>query len=105
MISVENAKEYLRIPAEQTDEDAFVNSIIQDGYDYLRDAVDDFDEIYAENEVFARKADRYVLHFHLPTAYDEREGLGAGAECMSYSARALMTQLSLYRKAGDNNAN
>lgn len=101
MITADHVKDYLRIPLEQTDEDAFIESIIQDGYDYLRDAVDDFDEIYEENSIFQRKADRFVLHFHVPTAYDEREGMGAGAKEMSYAARSLITQLSLYRKAGE----
>lgn len=102
MITINQAKDYLRIPFEHTDEDMFIESIINDGYDYLRDAVDNFDAIYAENEVFQRKADRYVLHFHVPTAYDQREGLESGPMQIGYAARSLLLQLSLYKKAGEN---
>jgi hypothetical protein len=100
MIVLADVKDYLRIPQDLTEDDVFLNTIIEDGYDYLRDAVDDFDEIYNGNELFARKADRWVLNFHCPTAYEEREGMGSGAKEMGYASRALITQLSLYGKAG-----
>ena len=38
MVTVAEVKEYLRIPYD--DEDVFVQSIIEAGYDYLQDAVD-----------------------------------------------------------------
>ena len=58
MVTVADVKEYLRIPCD--DEDVFIQSIIEAGYDYLQDAVDDFDKLYQSNERFARKADYFV---------------------------------------------
>lgn len=101
MITIDQVKDYLRIPADLTEDDVMLTTIIQDGYDYLRDAIDDFDVIYEENDVFQRKSDRFVLHFFVPTAYEEREGMGSGAQQMGYAARALITQLSLYKKVGE----
>ena len=95
MISTEEAKQYLRIP--YNDDDQFLESIIEAGYAYLRDAVDDFDAIYAQNETFSIKADLWVKTMWLPEAYDNREGMTAGNPSMGYVSRALITQLSLYK--------
>ena len=94
MVTVAEVKEYLRIPYDE--EDVFVQSIIEAGYDYLQDAVDDFDKLYQSNERFARKADYFVKLHWSPTAYDQREGMLSGEPALNYAARALLTQLQLY---------
>lgn len=103
MIDVDEVKEYLRINTD--DDDNFINEIITTGYDYLRDAVDDFDDIYEQNETFARKSDLFVKTKWIPNEYDNREGMQVGANELNYSARSLLTQLSLYRKVGETDAN
>lgn len=97
MVTVDEVKEYLNIFDDSNDK--MLESMIQGGYDYLVDAIDDFDYIYAENEVFARKADSFVKHYFVPDAYDQREGMYDGARIdMNRPARAVLTQLQLYRK-------
>lgn len=94
MVTVDQAKKYLHIPYD--DDDSFIQSIIDVGYDYLRDAVDDFDKLQAGNEQFARKADALVLTQFLPDLYDKREGGTSGEPALGYVARAMITQLQLY---------
>lgn len=99
MITASDVKNYLRI--DYTDDDALITSAIQAGYDYLTDAIDDFDLLYSSNTVFARKADMWVLCHYLPPMYDQREGMFTGkAAEMDYGARALLTQLQLYIYTG-----
>lgn len=96
MISINQAKAYLRIPYK--DDDGYIASAIRQGYSYLRDAVDDFDEIYTKDSVFSDKCDMWVLTQWMPNAYDRREGMLTGVVTMDYTARAMLTQLQMYRK-------
>ena len=96
MISVDQVKDYLRIPYKE--DDGYIESAISQGYSYIRDAVDDFDEIYAKDSVFSDKCDMWVLTQWMPSAYDRREGMFTGAVTMDYTARAMLTQLQMYRK-------
>lgn len=96
MISVDQVKDYLRIPYEE--DDGYIESSISQGYSYIRDAVDDFDEIYAKDSVFSDKCDMWVLTQWIPSAYDRREGMFTGVVTMDYTARAILTQLQMYRK-------
>lgn len=97
MLTVDQVKQYLGIPG--TQDDAFIELIITDGYDYLRDAVDDFDTLYNSEGSFKRKADAWVLNFYTADAYDQREGAYDGQRVdMNRPSRALLTQLQLYRK-------
>lgn len=98
MISVDQVKEYLRIPYEE--DDGYIESVINQGYSYIGDAVDDFDAIYAEDAAFSDKCDMWVLTQWMPSAYDRREGMFTGAVTMDYTARAMLTQLQMYRKEG-----
>nr|DAG49952.1 MAG TPA: head tail connector [Bacteriophage sp.] len=95
MINVSSVKNYLKIPYD--DDDGFIKNIITAGYDYLRGAIDDFDDIYADDPGFASKADLWVLTMYIPPAYDDREGAYSGGAAMSYGARAMLTQLQTYR--------
>lgn len=97
MVTLEEVKEYLNIVGD--DDDRILNREITAGYGYLEDAVDDFQAIYDNNEKFKNKADAWVLDFWLPDAYDNREGGWAeGSAGMDPRARAMITQLQLYRK-------
>lgn len=96
MITAEQVKEYLRIP--YADDDSFIERIIKQGYDYLKDAIDDYETLYAENITFSGKCDMWVLTHWIPGAYDQREGMFTGKPEMDYAARAMLTQLQLYRK-------
>ena len=96
MISINQAKAYLRIPYKE--DDSYIVSAIIQGYSYLRDAVDDFDEIYTKDSVFSDKCDMWVLTQWMPNAYDRREGMLTGVVTMDYTARAMLTQLQMYRK-------
>ena len=96
MISINQTKAYLRIP--YTEDDSYITSAIIQGYSYLRDAVDDFDEIYTKDSVFSDKCDMWVLTQWMPNAYDRREGMLTGVVTIDYTARAMLTQLQMYRK-------
>lgn len=98
MISVDQVKDYLRIPYEE--DDGYIENVISQGYSYIRDAVDDFDEIYAKDAAFSDKCDMWVLTQWMPSAYDRREGMFTGAATMDYTARAMLTQIQMYRKEG-----
>lgn len=98
MVTVQTVKNYLRIPYD--DDDQFIKQLIDGGYDYLRDAVDDFDLLIAGNANFSRKADYFVLMHWLPLGYDQREGMTSGEPALNYAARSLLTQLQLYRYEG-----
>ncbi len=100
MITVDDVKGYLKIPYD--DEDSLITRMIQDGYDQLDDAINDFDEIYKENKKFARKADNWVLCYYMPDAYDQREGAYDGRRTgMNYPARSELTKLQLTRKESE----
>ena len=96
MISINQTKAYLRISYKE--DDSYITSAIIQGYSYLRDAVDDFDEIYTKDSVFSDKCDMWVLAQWMPNAYDRREGMLTGVVTMDYTARAMLTQLQMYRK-------
>lgn len=57
MITPEELKEYLRIPYD--DDDAFIRRIIDTGYGYLEDAIDNYRALYKANERFRNKASIY----------------------------------------------
>nr|DAJ81303.1 MAG TPA: hypothetical protein [Caudoviricetes sp.] len=97
IVTGDEVKEYLNIVGD--DDDRILNREIVAGYGYLEDAVDDFQEIYDSNENFKTKPDAWVLDFGIPDAYDNREGGWAeGSAGMDPRARAMITQLQLYRK-------
>ena len=97
MIEVNQVKEYLRIPIEDTSDDAFIDTIITLGYDYLESAVDDFHSKYESNEGFKRKSDYWIQTSWCPQAYDEREGMTSGGTEMGYTSRSLLLQLQTYK--------
>ena len=96
MITASDVKNYLRI--DYTDDDALIESAITAGYDYLADAIDNYEQLYAGNELFARKADSWVLTHWMPPMYDQREGmLTDRSSNLNYAARAMLTQLQMYK--------
>ena len=102
MIQASDVKAYLRI--DYTDDDNFIADIIQTGYDYLADAIDDFSELYSGDEVFSRKADLWVKTQWCPPMYDQREGMLTDRDSkLNYAARAMLTQLQMYRVEEETN--
>lgn len=96
MLDLTEVKSYLRIPYD--DDDTYLKVAIDQGYGYLRDAVDDYDDLYESVSAFADKCDLWVLSQWLPAAYDRREGMFTGVTEMDYAARAMLTQIQMYRK-------
>ena len=96
MIQTSDVKAYMRI--DYADDDNFIADIIQTGYDYLADAIENFSELYAEDDVFSRKADMWVKTQWCPPMYDQREGmLTDRSSNLNYAARAMLTQLQMYK--------
>lgn len=96
MLDLEKVKSYLRIPYD--DDDAYLMMAMTQGYGYLKDAVDDYDDLYDSVSAFVDKCDLWVLTQWLPVAYDRREGMFSGVTEMDYAARAMLTQIQMYRK-------
>ena len=104
MIQASDVKAYLRI--DYNDDDNFIADVIQTGYDYLADAIDDFSELYSGDEVFSRKADLWVKTQWCPPMYDQREGMLTDKDIkLNYAARAMLTQLQMYRVEEETNDN
>ena len=102
MIQASDVKAYLRI--DYADDDNFIADIIQTGYDYLADAIDNFSELYEADTVFSRKADMWVKTQWCPPMYDQREGmLTDRSSNLNYAARAMLTQLQMYRVEEETN--
>ena len=96
MIQASDVKAYLRI--DYADDDNFIADIIQTGYDYLADAIDNFSELYEADTVFSRKADMWVKTQWCPPMYDQREGMLTDKDTvLNYTARAMLTQLQMYK--------
>lgn len=99
MLTTDECRDYLNIPNGMDEQ--LLAQAIQCGYDYLTDAIDDFDALYTENELFKRRADAWVKFYYVPDTYDQREGAYDGTRLeMNRPARAALTQLQLYRKEG-----
>ena len=102
MIQASDVKAYLRI--DYNDDDNFIADVIQTGYDYLADAIDDFSDLYSGDEVFSRKADMWVMTQWCPPMYDQREGMLTDKDIkLNYAARAMLTQLQMYRVEEETN--
>lgn len=101
MLDLEEVKSYLRIPYDN--DDTYLKVAMDQGYGYLKDAVDDYDDLYGSVSAFADKCDLWVLTQWLPVAYDRREGMFSGDTEMDYAARAMLTQIQMYRKEAQDN--
>ena len=93
MIQTYEVKEYLRIP--YADDDAYITRIINAGYDYLANAVENYAALYSGNTTFANMADLWVLTQWCPPMYDQREGMFNQDTALGYGARAMLTQLQM----------
>ncbi len=105
MIQTADVKNYLRIPSTLTDDDSFIASIISAGYNYLTDAIENYSELYSGDTVFSGKCDMWVLTQWCPPMYDQREGMFTGQNvAMNYTARAMLTQLQMYKYESDDDS-
>lgn len=95
MLDLDFVKEYLVIPLEMTEGvDNLLTKFIDVAKVYLRNAVDDFDIRYAEDENFKKQAEQWML-FYVAELYQNRNIFAEGTE-PSYHLKALMTQLQTY---------
>lgn len=95
MLTPEEVKHYLRVAGDE--DDAFIEGIISAGNIYLKGAVDDFAKNYEQDEDFMKLSDTWVLTQWCPTMYDQREGMTQGGDNLGIVARAMLTQLQLYK--------
>lgn len=88
MLTLEEAKNYLRV--EYEDDDAFIEEIIKVAESYMRDGISDFDE-KMKNEDFKLKA-RLCMRALIQNMYDERYLLSY-RQRTTYMITSLMHQL------------
>lgn len=98
MITTDEVKTYLRIP--YNDDDTLISQMISQGYNYLENAVDDFNELYDDNyKGFADMCDLWVKTQWMPTFYDQREGMLTDKQNdLTFIARSMITQLQTYER-------
>lgn len=93
MTSIQDIKTYLNI--DYTDHDAMLQGFIEVAHAYLKNAVDDFDIIYEQDESFKALAD-LVTKFLVGELYDNREQMQAEKNT-SFMYRSIITQMQLYK--------
>lgn len=101
MLTVAEVKQYLHI--DYADDDLLISTGIQGGYDYLSNAINDFDKLADTNAGFARQAKLWVLTQWMPSFYDEREGMYTDTPTLNYAARSMLTQLQMYEYEEERN--
>ncbi|MBQ0066774.1 MAG: phage gp6-like head-tail connector protein [Phascolarctobacterium sp.] len=101
MVTVQQVKDYLRIPF--NDDDTAIQAMLDAGNAYLVNAIDDCLIKYTQNEGFRKQADDWILRYWMPVAYNDREG--QGAEGLGYVARSVLTQLQMYEVEVPNDSN
>lgn len=95
MITINDAKDYIYVPASVTIDDMAIHGFIQASYAYLRGAIDNFDKLYEENEEFETLADLYAI-MYTAELYQQRNQYSTGSSTPSFLVKALMTQLQTY---------
>lgn len=89
ILTLEEAKNYLRIDYEE--DDSLLQSLLVAAMDYLRDSIDDFDTKIIK-EKFINRA-KILICVLIQDWYDNREQ--KESKDLSYTARSLMTQLQI----------
>lgn len=95
MITINDAKEYIYVPASVTIDDMAIHGFIQAAYTYMRGAIDNFDKLYEQNEEFETLADLYAV-MYTAELYQQRNQYSTGSSTPSFLVKALMTQLQTY---------
>lgn len=102
MITINDAKEYIYVPASVTIDDMAIHGFILAAYAYLRGAIDKFDALYDTNDEFECLADLYAT-MYVAELYQQRNQYSTGSSTPSFLVRALMTQMQTYTL--DDNSN
>ena len=95
MITINDAKDYIYVPASVTIDDMAIQSFILAAYAYLRGAIDNFDAIYETNDDFECLADLFAV-MYVAELYQQRNQYSTGSSTPSFLVRALMTQMQTY---------
>lgn len=94
-MTLEEAKAYLRIDGDA--EDDVVEALMNAAESYLRGAVSDYDQLYADSD-FRRVADM-VQRLLISEMYENR-GVGEGAQKdYSFAVRSMITQLQHWEES------
>lgn len=102
MITINDAKDYIYVPASVTIDDMAIHGFILAAYAYLRGAIDKFDALYDTNDEFECLADLYAT-MYVAELYQQRNQYSTGSSTPSFLVRALMTQMQTYTL--DDNSN
>lgn len=102
MITINDAKDYIYVPASVTIDDMAIHGFILAAYAYLRGAIDNFDALYDTNDEFECLADLYAT-MYVAELYQQRNQYSTGSSTPSFLVKALMTQMQTYTL--DDNSN
>lgn len=90
MLTLKQAKEYLRV--EYDDEDDYINFLIGTAHDYMHEGVSDFKAKYEAGDDRYKKLAQMCELAIVQNLYDQRYLIGKKQE-MTYVIRSMMTQL------------
>ena len=102
MITINDAKDYIYVPASVTIDDMAIHGFILAAYAYLRGAIDDFDKLYETNDDFECLADLFAV-MYVAELYQQRNQYSTGSSTPSFLVKALMTQMQTYTLDTSNN--
>lgn len=102
MITINDAKDYIYVPASVTIDDMAIHGFILAAYAYLRGAIDNFDKLYDTNEEFECLADLFAV-MYVAELYQQRNQYSTGSSTPSFLVKALMTQMQTYTLDTSNN--
>ena len=102
MITINDAKDYIYVPASVTIDDMAIHGFILAAYAYLRGAIDDFDKLYETNDDFECLADLFAV-MYVAELYQQRNQYSTGSSTPSFLVKALMTQMQTYTYNEENN--
>lgn len=95
MITINDAKDYIYVPASVTIDDMAIHGFILAAYAYLRGAIDNFDKLYDSNEEFETLADLFAV-MYVAELYQQRNQYSTGSSTPSFLVKALITQMQTY---------
>lgn len=95
MITINDAKDYIYVPASVTIDDMAIHGFILAAYAYLRGAIDNFDAIYETNDDFECLADLFAV-MYVAELYQQRNQYSTGSSTPSFLVKALMQQMQTY---------
>lgn len=92
-ITLDDAKNYLRIDYDY--DDAFIAQCIASAESYMKNAVSDFSDLYANDASFANTADQTEMAL-ISEMYNNRDARNDNRSNYSYIVRSMLAQLQNY---------